>query len=350
MNLNERKIKILEAIIKDYIQSAEPISSRTIAKKYNLGVSPATIRNEMSDLEELGLIIQRHTSSGRVPSNKGYRVYVDNFMEKPALSSYEANFLKSVVYNNIDHLDYLMEETAKALSLLTNYTSIISQPQSTSINIQHIQLLPYDDFSVLVVILTSSKEVKNLVVNINHQLSQSQLISISNVLCEIFKFNTLNYVQLNLNSFIENPSYINFKPFISLILSEIISFFNKEQDIKLYTSGFNNILDFPEFSDAQKAKPLFKTLEEKDILINLLDISNTDSTSINNHSIQISIGSENYIEQFKDCSIIKTEFKIKNAIGNIGIIAPTRMDYAKTVSILNSFIKYVNDVIKGSSP
>lgn len=344
MNLNERKVKILEAIIKDYIQSGEPISSRTIAKKYDLGVSSATIRNEMSDLEELGLIIQLHSSSGRVPSNKGYRVYVDNFMEKPALSSYEANFLKSVVYNNINHLDYLMQETAKALSLLTNYTSVISQPSSLQ-DISLVQLLPFDNLSILVVLITSSKDVKNLIVNINQTLSSEQLFYISNMLTEIFTFNHISFVQSNFNSISEN--YPNFQHIISLILSEIFIFLNKEQNIKLYTSGFNNMLDFPEFSNAQKAKPLFKTLEEKEILINLLDFSSENSST--NSSIQISIGTENYIEQLKDCSVIKTEFKINNAVGNIGIIAPTRMDYAKTVSILNSFIKYVNDVIKGSS-
>lgn len=347
MNLNERKIKILEAIIKDYIQSGDPISSRTIAKKYNLGVSSATIRNEMSDLEELGLIIQRHTSSGRVPSNKGYRIYVDNFMEKPTLSSYESNFLKNVINNNINRLDYLMEETAKALSLLTNYTSIISQPKSVLTNIERVQLLVYDEKSVAVTLITSDKEIKNIVVNTNKQYQDDELYTISNILSQIFKQNSLSFVKANLDNFAKHNH--EFQPFISLLLSEIVDFFYKEQDIKLYTSGFNNMLNFPEFSDAQKAKPLFKTLEEKDILINLLDISNSDTNSINN-SIQISIGTENYIEQFKDCSIIKTEFKIKNAVGNIGIIAPTRMDYAKTVSILNSFIKYVNDVIKGSSP
>lgn len=345
MDLNERKIKILEAIINDYIETGEPIGSRTIAKKYDLGVSSATIRNEMSDLEELGLIIQPHTSSGRVPSDKGYRLYVDKFMGERKLTKEETEFLKNVISSNINHMDYLMEQTAKALSILTNYTTVISKPKINEINIKYIQLMPLDEVSIIAVLVTENKDIKNIVVKINKELCQNDLLLISNKISNIVKNYSLDEIKENLilndkTFFSEEDEIIN------LVFKEIFKLFKEEEEIKLYTSGVNNILDFPEFSDVEKAKTIFQTFEEKDTLVNIF--CKNDKT--NSNSIQILIGNENTIEPLKDCSIVKTEYKIANAIGTIGIIAPTRMDYAKAVSVLNGIVKNINDVLKGLSP
>lgn len=344
MDLNQRKIKILEAIINDYVQTGEPISSRTIAKKYDIGVSSATIRNEMSDLEELGLIIQPHTSSGRVPSDKGYRLYVDNFMEQHPLSEEETKILKNVIINNINHMDYLMEQTAKALSMLTNYTTVVSKPITDNVNIKHIQLMPLDEKSIIAVLVTENKDIKNIIVNVNKQFEQSKLISISNSISNILKNYSLDDIK---NQLILNKKNIfsEEEQIITNVFQEIFKSFEKDEEIKLYTSGVNNILDFPEFSNVEKAKSIFQTFEEKDILINIFG----NNTNAKSNSIQILIGNENYIEPFKNCSIVKTEYKIANTVGTIGIIAPTRMDYAKAVSILNELIKNINNVLKGSS-
>lgn len=354
MDLNERKIRILEAIIKDYIETGEPIGSRTIAKKYNLGVSPATIRNEMSDLEELGLIIQPHTSSGRVPSDKGYRLYVDEFMEQRALTEEEISILKNVIKNNINHMDYLMQQTAKALAMLTNYTTVVSKPITEEINIKHIQLMPLDEKSIIAVLVTENKDIKNIVINVNKEFEQEKLSAISNSISNILKNYSLEEIkqQIFLNKkFLENEKNLNSQnifseeeQIISLVFEEIFKSFQKDEEIKLYTSGVNNILDFPEFSDIEKAKSIFQTFEEKEILVNIFENNNKEA-----NSIQILIGNENCIEPLKDCSIVKTEYKIANTIGKIGIIAPTRMDYAKAVSILNEIIKNINDVLKGAS-
>ena len=171
MNLNERKTKILEAIITGYIETGEPIGSRTIAKNYDLGISSATIRNEMSDLEELGLITQLHTSSGRIPSDKGYRLYVDNLMGHRELTDEETKFLQNVIVNNINHMDYLMEQTAKALSMLTNYPTIISKPKIEKEKIKHIQLVSLDETSIIAVVVTENKTVKNYIVPVDKNLS-----------------------------------------------------------------------------------------------------------------------------------------------------------------------------------
>lgn len=345
MDLNERKIKILEAIINDYIETGEPIGSRTIAKKYDLGVSSATIRNEMSDLEELGLIIQPHTSSGRVPSDKGYRLYVDNFMNQRELTEEETAFLKNVVKNNINQMDYLMEQTAKALSILTNYTTVVSKPKIEKINIKHIHLMPLDENSIIAVLVTDTKDIKNIVVNVDKEFSQDELTSISASISNIIKDYSLDQIKKDILSE-EKAIFSEKEKIVSLVFKEIFKVFKEEEEIKLYTSGVNNILDFPEFSDIEKAKTIFQTFEEKDMLVNIFGNNNNE----NNNSIQIVIGNENTIEPLKDCSIVKTEYKIANTIGTIGIIAPTRMDYAKAVSVLNGIIKNINDVLKGLSP
>lgn len=343
MDLNDRKIKILEAIINDYIKTGEPIGSRTIAKKYDLGVSSATIRNEMSDLEDLGLIVQPHASSGRVPSDKGYRLYVDSLMSHRELTDEETLFLQNVIYNNINHMDYLMEETAKALSMLTNYATVISKPKIKEDKIKHIQLIPLDELSIIAVLVTENKTVKNHIINVDREFSGEELSKITSNINNAIKKYTLEQIKKELK--INNENIISEEQkIINKVFEEIFKTMKEQESIQLYTSGINNILDFKEFNNIEKAKTIFQTFEEKDILIDIFGHNN------NNNSIQILIGGENNIKEFKDCSIVKTEYKIAGATGTIGIIAPTRMDYAKAVSILNGIVKNINDVLKTISP
>ncbi len=339
LKLNDRKIKILEAIINDYIETGEPIGSRTIAKKYDLGVSSATIRNEMSDLEELGLIIQPHTSSGRIPSDKGYRLYVDTLMGHRELTEEETDFLKNVVVNNINHMDYLMEQTARALSMLTNYATVISKPKVEEDKIKHIQLVPLDESAIIAVVVTENKSIKNYVIPVEREFSAKDLLTITTSLNNIILDYSLDQIKSQISK--NNQNIISETEQIINKVFEQIFKSNKEEEVKFYTSGINNILDFKEFSDIEKAKPIFQTLEEKDMLIDILSSSNEDG-----NSIQILIGGENNIEEFKDCSIVKTEYKIAGATGTIGIIAPTRMDYAKAVSVLDGIVKNINNVLK----
>lgn len=342
MGLDDRKLKILEAIITDYIKLGEPISSRNIAKNHNLGISSATIRNEMSDLEEIGLIIQPHTSSGRIPSDKGYRLYVDTIMGDRELTKEEAIFLQNVVSNNISHMDYLMEQTARALSMLTSYATIVTRPKGAYDCIESVHLLPFDDKNIIAVFITEHKKTKSCTIPVHKALFNDELEYISsriNDLINIYDIEELKFFLRKDTSDIFYPYNEIFKNIFNEILYLV-----EQEDIKIYTSGINNMLNFKEFSDIEKAKPIFKTFEQKDILIDILD-----ATSINNNSIQILIGDENSIDQFKNCSIVKTEYKINGAIGTIGILAPTRMDYAKAVSVLNELLKNINDIIKNIS-
>lgn len=336
MDLNERKIRILEAIINDYIQTGEPIGSRSIAKKYDLGISSATIRNEMSDLEELGLIIQPYTSAGRVPSDKGYRLYVDKLMHFKKLSEQELEFLQSVVTENINHIDYLMQQTAKALSLLTNYTTVISEPKSSSVKIKHIQLVPLDDKSIIAVIITETKAIKNHVIRVSKSFDMNELNRLSSVINDAMRKYSVYEIKKQVSGLNSIESDI-----ICTVMDAVSEMIESDNDVNLYTSGVKNILEFPEFSDLDKARNIFKAFEEKDTLISLLSNDGCNDT------IQILIGKENEFEQLQDCSIIKTNYKFDDdSYGSIGIIGPKRMDYSQTVSVLNAIVDNINHVIK----
>lgn len=346
MILNDRKIKILEAIINDYIATAEPIGSRTIAKKYDLGISSATIRNEMSDLEELGFIIQPHTSSGRVPSDRGYRLYVDRLMRFRKLTKQESDFLKSTVAENINHIEYLMQQTAKAITLMTKYTTVVSEPKSKEIKIKHVQVIPFDEVSVITVVVTDNKIVRNNVVKVDFAPEPDILNQISNLVNDTLKNNSLEKIR-------SKEAYADFLnstygKLIDDVFVSVLKTADEEQDMQVYTSGVNNILDFPEFSDIEKAKSVFKALEEKDMLMNILEGDRDETPKTGD--IKILIGNENSLEQLKDCSIIKTEYKYgENSYGSIGIIGPTGMNYAQVIPVLNSIVKSINDVIKAFS-
>ena len=341
--LNERKIKILEAIISDYVTHGEPVSSRTIAKRYDLGVSSATIRNEMSDLEELGLILQPHTSSGRVPTDLGYRMHVDRMVLRD-LSAEQKEYLQGMIANNINHMEYLMKETAKAISLLTNYTTVVSEVGGKQLTLQHVQLMPLDDNAVVVTVITVTKLIKNGVVNTNHPPPLETLNQLTLFLNQLLAGKTADDIrQIAIDQL---PIAETDKHFIQQVLVTVMDIFTLEQDIQVYSSGVNNMLSHPEFNDMEKAKGIFKTFEQKEMLITLLDKTSSPGLAI--EDMQVVIGSENSLEEMKDCSIIRATYQQGDTpLGAIGIIGPTRMDYATVASVLNSVVKNINAVLYG---
>ncbi|MCL1995691.1 MAG: heat-inducible transcriptional repressor HrcA [Defluviitaleaceae bacterium] len=327
--LNERKIKILEALISEYITFGEPVSSRAIAKRYNMGVSSATIRNEMSDLEELGLIQQTHASSGRVPTDQGYRMHVDRLVLRD-LTEEEMAYLKSVILSNVNHMEYLMKETAKAISLITNYTTIVSEIGHNQLKVKHIQLMPMDAVTIVVTVITITKLIKNTVVNTANAPDLETLNHLTITLNRQLKGKTVSQIK---EIKIKDKAH---KVLLESIITAVIGILTMEEKIEIFASGINNILTYPEFDDLQKAKNIFKTLEEKEILITLLNKDADDN-------VQVVIGSENALEEMKDCSIIRAAYKHNNnPMGAIGIIGPTRMDYHAVSSVLNSVVKNIN--------
>ncbi|MCC8098194.1 MAG: heat-inducible transcriptional repressor HrcA [Eubacterium sp.] len=338
MDLSGRKIKILEAIITDYIKTGDPVGSRTISKKYPLGISSATIRNEMSDLEEMGLICQPYTSAGRIPSDKGYRLYVDRLMRKSALPPEESLFLKELITANISHIDYLMEQTAKALARMTNYATVVTEAKADNDKLKHISLVPVDSHSLVMVRVSERRRVDNTILRAD----------------SVPDFDVLHKITSAVNKYIETYGteldrdalkdiLTEFKPYGDL-LSEVfkVVFTGGRKSSEIYTSGVNNILNYPEFSDITKAKNLFSILEQKEVLSELLNYNPGSETGV-----QIIIGGENNLKQLQDLSIIKTNYTLGSGnIGFIGIIGPTRMNYSQAVSVLSEMVENLNGVIE----
>lgn len=339
MSLNDRKIQILQAIINDYIETAEPVGSRTIAKKYNLGISSATIRNEMSDLEDMGFILQPHASAGRIPSDLGYRLYVDHLMQKKELGQEEQRYLQNIITRNVGQIDYLLEETAKALSALTNYTTIISEPVSQTTKIKQIRLLPLDHSSVLLVIATEDNFIKNHVIKMGIAPDDEKVFLMGKCLHEALQGYTLHDIDDSVINRLQTVLY-EYQEILPHILNAIANTMKAAEKVQVHMSGTKNILAFPEFSDIQKAKSLFQTLEEKDVLVTLLEGSKTEE-------MQILIGSENSVQSMQDCSVITATYKMgDNTRGTIGIVGPTRMDYSQVVSVLNGMVHNMEQVLK----
>jgi heat-inducible transcriptional repressor len=340
--LNDRKLKILEAIINDYIQTAEPIGSRTIAKKHALGISSATIRNEMSDLEDMGFILQPHTSAGRVPSDKGYRLYVESMMRQRPLTDEETMFLQRMIISNVNQMEFMMQETAKAIAYLTNYPAIVSEPYIKKTKIKHIQLVPLDEKSLLLVLVTDAKAVKNQTVNVQNAPDYPTLTRLSQIMNRYLQDKAVRDISRDIIDTLLAEFGVHAHVLLS-VLGVIVAMIQAEDNVRVFTSGVKNILAFPEFSDIRKATAIFQALEEREILVTILGQDQADG-------IQIIIGAENNLEPLKDCSIIKANYTIDNqSTGCIGIIGPTRMDYGQAVSVLEGILVNINAVIQALS-
>lgn len=338
MALDDRKLQVLHAIIQSYIMTAEPIGSRTISKKFDLGVSSATIRNEMSDLEELGYLLQPHTSSGRVPSDKAYRLYVNTII--PILEI-EPLFSKSQINSIIDekeHIDNLIENMAKLLSKVTNYTAIAISPQVNRSIIKSIQLVAIDEARIMVVLVTDSGVVKNKVLKLDEEIDYDQLNIITNFLNTEFRGHTVEEISKDFGKSLVKKLYKIDSPIIKIV-PVIISSLEGTEEVNLYKNGVTNIFNFPEYNDLSKAKEFLSFMENKDELLSVL-LSNT------NDGINIMIGSENEHKAIKTCSVITTDYSIDGKIiGKIGVIGPTRMDYEKVINTVKSLSLDLNDLI-----
>ena len=300
MDLSERQLQILQAIITDYVENAEPVGSRSIAKKYDLGVSPATIRNEMSDLEEMGYIIQPHTSAGRIPTDKGYRFYVDSMMAEKNESVQE----HGVLLERVDKLESLLKQVAKVLAYNTQYATLVSSPQMRNRQVKFIQLSQVDDEDLVAVIVVGDNVAKNQLIHVNRPLSNE----------EVLKLNLL------LNTFLTGAS-----------VNEI--------------NGTSNILRYGELGDVNKASALLETLEDKNGLESLLD--QTINQDEDGDGIQIYIGEESPVQNMKDYSIVTSTYALpEGAKGTIGIIGPKRMDYKKVVQTLKNLTDELDTIFR----
>ncbi|MDD5794770.1 MAG: heat-inducible transcriptional repressor HrcA [Clostridiales bacterium] len=338
MAIDKRKIKILEAIINDYINTGEPVGSRTIAKKYDLGVGPATIRNEMSDLEEMGLLEQPHTSAGRIPSSKGYRLYVDNLMKQSKLSDDEELQIKKYVIDcAMLEVDKIVKQASSLLSELTNLTCIVQTPSMRKSCIKSVQLIRVDDHNLVSVIITSSGVIKNHRIKINSMPSEKDLFIINQVLNK--RLADLTIEEINLEVINNMKSDLSgYDDIFNAIVPALYETLRSEDTSEIFMEGTTNIFNYPEYNDIDNAKEILNLLYNKDYVLKLL---------APNGDISIKIGDENYLPEAKNCSIISAEYSMGNGpIGTIGLIGPRRINYSKVIAIMAQVMKELNDTLK----
>ena len=331
--LNERKLKILQAIIQDYIETAAPVGSRTLSKRYNFGISPATIRNEMADLEELGFIIQPHTSAGRVPSDKGYRLYVDQFMSIKKIKAIEQDCFVLDLLREIGEIEYILRYSTKILSQLTNYTAIALAPQVKESKLKHVQLIPVDYNHIVMIIITDSGIIKRPIVGLNDEINENNIRVISNFLNDRLHGLSIKNIETELTKTL-GDELMHFSDLIRKITPEIYQSLNEVNDIDIFLNGAMNIFNFPEYNDILKARSFLELLEEKELLSNLI-------TSFEDEGLSISIGSENMYKEVEDCSLVTATYKVGDTIlGWLSVIGPTRMDYSTVVSVMTQMRIY----------
>jgi len=340
MEMDERKIKILQAIITDYINNGEPVGSRTIAKKYDLGISSATIRNEMSDLEEMGYIEQLHTSSGRKPSDKGYRLYVDRLMELTKLSTEEEYMIKNHLINvALYEVDKIVKQATQMLALLTNLTSIVKAPSVQKSCIKYIQLMGLDAGSILFIIITDSGIIKNNVIKISKPIDGTVIIKLTNILN--FRLGKLTIQQINLeviNNLKRDLAF--YVEIFNGIIPALYDSLSGVESSEVYIQGAANIFNYPEYNNITKAREFLVLVDNKESINSLLGANDM------NGNITIKIGGENFVECARECSIITAVYSVSGTpLGSIGVIGPTRIPYGKVISVLTEVVKELNDNI-----
>ncbi len=342
MELDERKLKILQAIIRTYLDTGEPVGSRTISKYTDLNLSSATIRNEMSDLEDMGYIIQPHTSAGRIPSDKGYRLYVDTMLDA---KTNEVNNLKEELTQKADKIDDVLKQVAKFLAANTNYASMVSGPRYQSKRVKFIQITSVDEEHLLAVIVLDNNAVKNQMIRVEESVEEEQIVKLNFVLNTTL--NGLDVMDMNLALIQKLKEQVgSHTKVIDSVLEVIGKTLVEEDDLEVYTSGATNILKYPELADKSKAADLLGAFEEKKIINNWLGLPDKQNTE-ESHDIQVYIGDETQVESMKDCSMVTATYKIQEGVyGKIGIVGPKRMDYDKVVGTLNSLMSQLDDIFK----
>lgn len=340
MQLDERKVKILQAIIRNYLETGEPVGSRTISKYTDLNLSSATIRNEMADLEEMGYILQPHTSAGRIPSDKGYRLYVDTMMEE---KDKELEEMKEMMLEKEDKMDNLLKQVAKLLAVNTNYASMISAPAVHKNKLKFIQLSRVDVNQLLAVIVMEGNVIKNNILHVAEELSDENILKLNILLNTYLNGLAIEEINLAMIQKLKQQAGIH-SEIISDVIDAIAEGIKADEDLEIYTSGANNIFKYPELADHQRASEIINTFEEKQMLTELVQDTLSDE---NNTGIQVYIGNETPIQSMKDCSVVTATYELGEGMrGTIGIIGPKRMDYDKVVDALKTITHQLDELYK----
>ena len=339
MELDERKIKILNAIIQTYLDTGEPVGSRTISRFTDLGLSSATIRNEMSDLEEMGYIFSPHTSAGRIPTDKGYRFYVDNLM----VSRWEEVVRQNeMMVQKVDRLEQVLKQVVRLLASNTNYASLITSPHNKRNRIKFIQLSRVGADQILAVMMLEGSIVKHRVMDVDEELEEEEIVKLNLLLNTYLQGLTLQEISLETVAKMKSQAEPH-RQTVADLLDLIVEAIREEDDTEIYTSGTTNLLKYPELGDREKTGQLLYALEERQGLEELISSKEGSSDT----GIQVYIGSESPIQSMQDCSVVTATYELEEGVqGTIGIIGPKRMDYKKVVSNLETVMDQLDQIFK----
>ena len=342
--LDERKRKILKAIIQTYLETGEPVGSRTISKYTDLNLSSATIRNEMSDLEEMGYILQPHTSAGRIPSDKGYRLYVDELMRE---KEQEVADIKNMVIEKTDRMEKVLQQVVKVLASSTNYATLITGPEYHRNKVKFIQLSKVNEEQLLAVIVVEGNLVKNQMIDLDETINDEQILKLNLLLNTQLNGLTIEEINLGMIKKMKEQAGIH-----SGIISKVVDTVAEaiavsEEDVPVYPSGATNIFKYPELSDSSKASQLISTFEERQKLVDMIKGAAEEQDGEENTGIQVYTGSDSSMDPLRDCSVVTTTYDMGNGMrGTIGIVGPKRMDYENVVDNLKTLKVQLDAVFK----
>ncbi len=337
-DLDERKRKILNAIIQNYLETGEPVGSRTISKYTDLKLSSATIRNEMSDLEDLGYIVQPHTSAGRIPSDLGYRLYVDQLMRE---KEQEVAEIKELMIQKTDRMEKVLKQVVKILASNTNYATMITGPTYQQNKVKFIQLSRVSPLQLLAIIVVEGNVVKNQIISINEPINEDDMLKLNLLLNTQLNGLTLEEINLGIISKLKEQAGI-YSEVVSIVLDAVADAISSEE-VPVYTSGAKNIFRYPELADTSRASELISAFEEKRILADMIkEIDDEENTGI-----QVYIGSESPISSMRDCSVVTASYDLGGGMkGTIGIIGPKRMDYENVVDNLKILKSQLDNIFR----
>lgn len=336
--LNERKKKILQIIIEDYISSAEPVGSRTIAHKYDLGLSPATIRNEMSDLELLGYLEQPHTSAGRIPSAQAYRFYVDALIEPGTLTDNDMALIDGWYNERRRNIDDIFQSTAKILSRMTQNVSMVLTNQQTIANFCYLKFLPLDSQHAILCIVADDGSIDTNVVDIPLGMSSEEMDYLAGKMSKLLEDRNLSDISVEILQNV-HTDVVEDKLIFSSLLQAVRKMTGRRQEQKVFLGGTKQLLNQPEFRDVERVRNLLGILEEEKVLKDLLQ-GGEDS------GLKVTIGSENKFTGIQDCSMVQATYRLNGQIvGTMAVLGPTRMEYGKVISVMDYLHKYLKTIL-----
>ncbi len=344
MELSDRKQKILQAIIDEYIGTAEPVGSRAISKRNELGLSSATIRNEMADLEDMGYLVKPHTSAGRIPSDSGYRFYVNSLMQRYQMSVEAVEELKNALAERVSQLDVLIKRASIVASTLTDYTTVVTSPALNRSTIQKLDLVNLGNGMLMLIIVTRSGLIKNRVLAVD--ISEEDTSRLQSVFNERLAGRVADEITLEMikeiEDFAETELKIPTKNVIA-ILNFLYEAIDDLDETEVYINNAKSILQYPEFSDVKKAREMMDFLENKENLVKLIGGSKDEITD----GVGIKIGAENDFEALENSSLVTVDYRFgKRVLGKIGVIGPKRMNYAKVIASLDCISSHIDNILK----